>query len=285
MDDLQKRLVQRLMEDKLSNKNLITKIRECILEQEIDLKELESLITQEVLEPDCYGPFREAVSILGIAKLADIAVLGAGYAANDWQMIQKIIGFMNPMLGFSDPFIGTAVNLMLLEMATDAGLLDQYYENFRTYVRGKVTLPEDLINALERTEFPIPMLCKPNKITEDNHNIDDSYLVRRGSLLLGKRRHHEEKLAIDVLNMLNGIAISLDEETIKYDEPLEADQLHLKDLSRRTYEELLAWGNEFWFNWKFDYRGRLYIEGYQVNLQASDYKKASINFSKKEVMK
>ena len=87
---------------------------------------------------------------------------------------------------------------------------------------------------------------------------------------------------------------------------IERSQLHKSDLLRVKFEEIsteedanallksdvylplellpILEGNKFYFTWKFDSRGRMYSQGYHCNLQATEYKKAILNFSHEELI-
>ena len=54
--------------------------------------------------------------------------------------------------------------------------------------------------------------------------------------------------------------------------------------SAMVYDLMLQEDNEFYFIWKYDKRGRMYSQGYDINLQGSEYKKATIEFSKQELI-
>jgi len=47
---------------------------------------------------------------------------------------------------------------------------------------------------------------------------------------------------------------------------------------------LLENGNKFYFNWKYDARGRSYCQGYHINIQGNEYRKAMLRFSNKELL-
>jgi DNA-directed RNA polymerase len=52
--------------------------------------------------------------------------------------------------------------------------------------------------------------------------------------------------------------------------------------SRKTYEKYSD--KEFYFIVQFDKRGRMYTHGYHITNQGSGYKKALVNFSKKQLI-
>jgi len=47
---------------------------------------------------------------------------------------------------------------------------------------------------------------------------------------------------------------------------------------------LLENGNQFYFGWKYDKRGRSYSQGYHTNIQGNEYRKAMLRFSNKELL-
>ena len=143
--------------------------------------------------------------------------------------------------------------------------------------------------AINRRKYTPPMLCPPRKVKANRHT---GYLTQKGSIILGgKENHHEEKVSLDAINILNQIPLKLDMQVIEYEEIVEESETNFGKFLQKSflddcvkiYEKLL--NRVFYFTWKFDKRGRLYSQGYHINLQSTDYKKASISFADQEVIK
>lgn len=159
-------------------------------------------------------------------------------------------------------------------------------------VQSRYSLEEKTLKAIEATKYLPPMVCEPNEITGLG-NIDNSHVSFEDSLILGKDHHHHQKLAIDAINIANQVALTLDTAVLEQaempnkelDTPEKMKQFKkLADDSREVYEEIVALGNEFYLTWKFDFRGRMYSQGYHINIQSTEYKKALINLAHKEVI-
>jgi DNA-directed RNA polymerase len=56
------------------------------------------------------------------------------------------------------------------------------------------------------------------------------------------------------------------------------------ETSYEVMQGLLTLGNEFWITNKYDRRGRTYSIGYHINPQGTDYNKAVLELSRKEVI-
>jgi len=104
--------------------------------------------------------------------------------------------------------------------------------------------------------------------------------------------HHEGNQSLDVLNILQHIPWQLN-EIVDYVEKSNKDlDTHdkltqfnmMKDQSTVVYNELMDCGNQFYFTWKNDSRGRMYSQGYHCHLQATQYKKAILDFFKEELI-
>jgi len=156
-------------------------------------------------------------------------------------------------------------------------------------IMANYSLDDDTAAFINQTKYLPPMICKPVP-WDDNSN--GGHLQGSSSILLGHLNHHEDNQAVDVINILQNIGWSLN-EMVDYVEkpskPLDTnDKINqfklLQEESLEVYEELMHNGNEFYFVWKFDKRGRMYSQGYHCNLQSTEYKKAILNFSKEELI-
>lgn len=157
-------------------------------------------------------------------------------------------------------------------------------EGTRTEIMGKKYLP--------------PMVCKPNLV---DSNLSNSHLTMgEKSLVLGKGNHHYEPLSYDAINIANGVELELnydiidncielpkhperkeDEKRSEHRERIDShDQMVLE--SKLVYEQLR--GNSFYFGHSYDMRGRQYTDGYHVNNQGNEFKKASIQLKTKHII-
>lgn len=114
--------------------------------------------------------------------------------------------------------------------------------------------------------------------------------------ILGCRfKQHEKDICLDHIERMNSIALSLDERIIdvmeeyQKSEPETTEQEEQwQEFNRRsaeTYQTVLENGNRFYLRHNYDTRGRCYCEGYYINYQGSQYKKAIVQLADKEVVK
>lgn len=154
-----------------------------------------------------------------------------------------------------------------------------------------VELDQEEIDYLHNVQYMIPMITKPLEVTKNNHG--SGYITIEDSVILGKLNRHDEPLGLDALNILNSIELSLDERIMEFpetsskplDTPKKVKAFEMwKMSSQQAYEEILRFGNSFYLTNKFDMRGRVNSQGYQINIQSMEYKKAMINLKRKEVI-
>jgi len=162
-------------------------------------------------------------------------------------------------------------------------------------IKPNYMLEEDTLRAIHTTMFMPPMLCEPLP-WKDNDN--GGFLLSNSSCVLGSGNDVEQHQALDVLNKLQSIKWTLN-ETMLLEEELPSKPLDMNNpsdirkakqhsdrciQSQFIYDLMLKENNEFYFIWKYDKRGRIYSQGYDINLQGSEYKKSIIEFAHKELV-
>ena len=157
-------------------------------------------------------------------------------------------------------------------------------------VQANYEFDEETLQYLANIKYLPPMLVRPKMV---NKNFDLDYFNTSSSKILGPMNHHEDPIALDVINIMNGIQLSLDPMMLQYDEVpnKELDTVEkveqfqrMSQASKEVYAAIYANGNRFFFTHKYDKRGRLYSQGYHINIQSTDYKKSLINLAKGEVL-
>lgn len=159
----------------------------------------------------------------------------------------------------------------------------------RLSIRSNYKLDADVIEKINKTRFLPPMLCKPMNWI---NNSLGGYIHEDDSVILGNLNFHNKPQNLKVINILQDIewkftpVVQLEETpSPKIDTSDKLIQFnHMKKESREIYEWLINTGNRFYFTWKYDKRGRMYTHGYHVNLQGTEYKKATISFAKAELI-
>tara|TARA_B100000929_G_scaffold108179_1_gene85700 strand:- start:7125 stop:8036 length:912 start_codon:yes stop_codon:yes gene_type:complete len=212
------------------------------------------------------------------------------------QPLQSVAGIMAPTFGFEDIFDGVKTASELMGIMCEHDLFDIEVATLNDENRMMIIplwkLDDEIKQHLINIRYQPPMVSKPIVVM---NNRAYQYYSFSESLLLGTPvNHHDMPLALDVINLMNNQALSLDYHVLQLEElpnkPLDTLQkqeqfTQMKQASRTVYNEMLDHGNKFYLTHKFDKRGRLYSQGYHINIQSTEYKKALINFAKKEVVK
>ena len=220
--------------------------------------------------------------------------------------IQSVAGKLGKTFPYEDVFDGVRTASEIIAVVWGSGIYDiipaRSSETGSLMLASNYSLEEETLQKMSNMKYLPPMICLPDLVT---CNRDSGYLSKstEESLILGKGNHHEEYLALDVINILSQIALSLDEDvlleeelpkkSLERPEPGEAfdkflmrkeNHLRLVKSSRGVYMDLVEQGNQFYLTWKYDKRGRVYSLGYHVNIQANSYKKATINLFEKFII-
>lgn len=217
----------------------------------------------------------------------------------------------------SEPIQGVATNLglsffdhqldavktgaELLAVCEPCGLYDilsafsEEHMHDTAVIRPKYQLDDATLNAIHLTMFMPPMLCEPIPWTD---NTQGGHLTFNSHCVLGTGNDIGQHQSLDVLNRLQAIAWTLNETMLQEPElPSKVYDMTNKDDARKAqqhndrcihsqmvYDLMLKEDNQFYFIWKYDKRGRMYSQGYDINLQGSSYKKATIEFAHQELL-
>ena len=138
------------------------------------------------------------------------------------------------------------------------------------YVQSIFTLDEEESLAKGYIMYPPPKLEVPELNPE----------------VLGSHFNSNDNLNHEVIQLLQDIEWELDpyissmEElpnTEEFDTPMDLNNWLSHKEQAKSLRDFLV-GKKFYFKWNYDKRGRQYMQGYHINLQASGYKKAVMNF-------
>lgn len=199
--------------------------------------------------------------------------------------------------------IKTASELIALLQHTNLYAINKTYDT--RLIESLVVLPEDaeITKRIRLSCFLPPMLEPPKPV---NNNKQSGYLTINDHVVLGyKKNQHNQRLSLDVINILNQNEYVLDSYVIQnfekpwFREELEEHELSLLDtidqqeyydqaVTFEKYKEQLKVLTEIikdkpiYFNHKYDKRGRIYTVGYHFNTQGTSYEKACINLKTKE---
>lgn len=209
-------------------------------------------------------------------------------------------------LGFADTAdaVKTAAEIITILSYTGAFLLQKPSKYAQWFVTNNLAMPAEVIEMADRVMFILPMVSRPEPIKSAYHS---PYETFNETVMTGKAElTHKGEIGIDVINTQNQVALSIDEEFLNVCEEKpptdldDVDDADNVDFTGRTtkrenwetfrkesltaYKELIECGNKFYMTWKPDQRLRLYANGYHINPQGRPFKKAMLNFHKKEVV-
>lgn len=211
--------------------------------------------------------------------------------------IQTIIGKIAPRLSYPYIFDGVITAAELITVMSKSNLYTlipakQSNEGSISLI-SNVILDDHVIDKIEQKMYLPPMICKPNLV---RNNTKIGYLNLSESVLLGNNLGKydtlsDEYLALDIINILSRTPLSLDLCIIEYKESYlpstknltvkqESDREENFNIQAIQTEKLHLdyvnnYNNKYYLTWKYDNRGRIYSQGYHINLQGTPYKKAA----------
>ena len=217
------------------------------------------------------------------------------------------------VLGFADTRVGIQACAEVIAVLCDTNFfnLEKYHVNSSIYVKSNFALPDELIEYIERACYLPPLVIKPKTLTD---NRSSGYLTVKGDSLIlgGGHNHHNDPIALDVLNLMNGYELCLNEYILenvleepthdldvyeeKADKPMSEIEKqraitqqkknwarHLEQ-SAYFYNHILINNNKMYITNKFDKRGRVYTQGHHINPQGTSYKKAIVDLYNQSVV-
>jgi hypothetical protein len=225
-----------------------------------------------------------------------IAILASVLHTYKYQTIQQCVGYLQAYLPHEDPFQRARTAAELLALCSNSYNLYFIKSNGRgipatVEVHHWEELNTKLLDTfvwINNTCFNPPMVAPPKQVT---HNQECGYLSLHEPLLLGSLTQHTEKQDYPAINLLNKVEWVLDQSVLaepenpgKPFETMEQRQNFIDMVAASNFIYNLLAEDPFYLCWQYDSRGRLYSHGYHVNLQAAEYKKASLSFNKFEVL-
>jgi hypothetical protein len=164
----------------------------------------------------------------------------------------------------------------------------------------KYDVSDDIAAMLDRYQYPLPMVVKPNKVTD---NFSTGYHTIQNSVILNGAPYFAElDVCLDHLNRMNAVPLVLDFSVIKsvegrYIKPTRKDGETYDDFRKRlkqasvfysvsleVMEGLALMSDVLYLTHRYDRRGRCYASGYHVNTQGTDYNKAVLQLAAQEVL-
>lgn len=296
--DKEIKLLQQLcIEDMYAKHNIRQKVKKDIGEELPDVMNGAVELLQNYVLGNYYPSKNRRLKLLLMTELTPedivLEVLIAVLLIQEVQPIQNACAQIGIRLGYEDVFDGIRTAAEILAVLAELPLFTLYMPGVKgTYlsINSNFKLSDPVIAAINQCKYLPPMICEPKDW--ENNKLGGNLSVSN-SVLLGKENHHEEEQALDALNLIQKIGFCLDPYVLAMDEVLskpldtkEKQDNHTQMVveSNKVYADLINQGNEFYFVWRYDKRGRMYSQGYHVNLQSYSYKKALLNFTKKEYL-
>lgn len=203
-------------------------------------------------------------------------------------------------LGFDNKLdeIKTAAELLAVLCETDLFDITKSSKQSSLYLVSKLQLPKAVIEHMDRVKYLPPMVCEPlpliYKSGKPRNNFQSGYLTHNDALVLGKDNNHDGDLCIDVINIVNSVALTLDTEflsTVEKEPTFELDTREkvklwetFKEQCYKDYLLMVENGNRLYFNNKVDKRGRMYPQGYYINPMGTSFDKACLELANKEYL-
>ena len=202
------------------------------------------------------------------------------------------------MVGILCPKYGTAqavADKLLLMVELDYLDFDTDLDKFTV----KFDLSDDVKEMLDRFQYPLPMVVRPEKVTD---NFTTGYLTMKHLLVLNGSEYFDDKdICLDHLNRANQVALSMNFDVISSDQgkfvkPVrqtgedfgeykkrvkQAEQFYTTTI--QVMEQINDLSDEIYLTHRYDRRGRVYATGYHCNTQGTDYHKAVLSLANKEV--
>jgi hypothetical protein len=204
---------------------------------------------------------------------------------------ETMVGLLSPKYGTAQAVADKLLKIVELDYIDFDTDLDKFTVKF--------DLSDDVKEMLDRFQFPLPMVIKPEKVTD---NFTTGYLTMKHLLVLNGSEFFEDvDLCLDHLNRANAVALSMNFDVItsdqgKFVKPVrqtgedfdeykkrvkQAEQFYSTTL--QVMEQIDELSDEIYLTHRYDRRGRIYASGYHCNTQGSDYHKAVLSLANKEV--
>lgn len=292
--------VQREIEEKYSRRNIRGWIKDILTEDEEVMYSMSNayMTIQEYLLGDYYPSKNKRYSDFLLSNDIEtviievmIEVVQAAEGRSIFQQIAgKVASYINGM-DYLDS-IKTVADIMGLMCHADMFDVIQpaLTEEGVLIVQSHFGLDEPTLQRIANTKYIPPMLVKPADVFQ---NKGYQYRTFQTSLIKKKHNYHEEYLAYDVVNILQSYELSLDTHVVHNEievskKPLDTPEKvtnfnRMVLASKATYLETIKLGNKFYTPWSADKRGRFYSDGYHINYQSTEFKKALINLKPLQV--
>ena len=297
-----KREQQLKIEQKYASKNVWGVVKESIDPEHEVITRMEELITDYRTKTYSYESKQQRIDSISLHS-QDIAeiICAAVLMLTSMSPIQAVATRLAHHLKFDSLLDGIKTSAELLAVCEASGLYTIYKASDPNNVvetlgiEPNYQLEASIRKQVDGVKYLPPMLCNPNRWITAKRNKGGGNLLHSGdSVILGHLNHHKKYQNLHAINVLQNISWSLNELVDLIEKPNKPESVNtpeklkqfecMAEQSTLVYDNLIKAGNEFFFVWKYDKRGRMYSQGYHCNIQGSEYKKAILNFTKEELI-
>lgn len=297
METIRQIVLQEINEQRFNRKHIDAKIRTAI-EADSDMQaKLKHGV--ELVEKYMAGQYYDS-KMKRVAQLENLDIealvmdifVGISYSQKP-ELFTSVSAQVASRLQFSDrtEAITTVAELLAVLCLTDAFDITKADKSASLMIESRIPLPYNLLQFILNSQYLPPMVCEPLELT---HNYSSGYLTHNDSLILGTGNHHDGDICLDVLNLMNKVALKLDTDflsTVEEDPTFELDNQEKTDqwnaFKRQSYEFynlMVQQGNHFYLTHKVDKRGRIYAMGYHITTQGTAFKKAQLELVNEELV-
>lgn len=219
-------------------------------------------------------------------------LVGIAYCQSP-ELFTSVTAKLASRLGFDDKTeaITTVAEITAVLCNTDLFDITKVNKYSSLMIVSNMKLSENLLTFINNSQYLPPLVVEPYKL---ENNFSSAYTTVSESLILGKGNHHNGDICLDVLDIANSVALTIntdflnkvdEEPTFELDTVQKTTQWYrFKNQSQYFYQLMMNQGNKFYFNHKVDKRGRIYSCGYHIHSQGNSYKKAMLEFHKQEIV-
>jgi hypothetical protein len=297
MESIKQIVLQEMIEQRYNRKHIDAKIKKAIEQNPDTLSRVAHGVSlvENYMAGEYYASKMRRIEQLKQLDVQDLVMdifIGVAYYLKP-ELFTSASAQIASRLKFSDKVeaITTVAELLAVLCLTDAFDIDKPDKLASLMIMSRIELPEKVVEFIENSQYLPPMVCSPLELT---HNYSSGYLTHNDSLILGTGNHHDGDICLDVLNLMNSVALRLDTEFLSKveEEPtFELDDQDKEDLwaefkkqSYKFYELMVQCGNKFYLTHKVDKRGRIYASGYHITTQGTAFKKAMIELANEELV-
>lgn len=193
---------------------------------------------------------------------------------------------------------------LILELLVHKDHID--YDPDNGYIYNAYTIKKKIIKLLKQHQYPLPMLIKPKRVSKNNCG----YIYYKKPLIsspINTKEYSPFSLCYEYINKINSIPLSINTNIIgsgnlirhqyKYDEKKPEETLKKYKLRKAQQDTFVNTSidytigiselsnNTIYLTHHYDFRGRVYVNGYHINYQGDDIHKAVIELKNKKKLK